>query len=218
MILLILCNELLSKQSHQHGCVLRKKEGAKPRPSAVVPLLSFSFGKQKADFSGRWLVVKAPSCLWYFQSLKGLAESLGPSPLAFWPHHSQMLRTSHQNKGWGFLWLEKKPPCARRWACGIHRCISTGGSCRKKDASQKLQLQVQGREGNPWDRARVCALQGGHCPDRIPDRGRKRVMANQRAEWWFHGLAIHCFEKLLVENDVLEPWAGGCCWNLSGGS
>lgn len=128
MILLSLWDGLRSKQFCQRGCVLHKKGGAKSRPSTVVPLLSFSFGKQKPDFSGRWLVLKAPSCLWYFQSLKGLAKSLGPSPLAFWPHHSQMLRASHQNKGWDFLRLEKKPPYARRWACGIHRCISTSWS------------------------------------------------------------------------------------------
>ena len=43
------------------------------------------------------------------------------------------------------------------------------------------------------------------------DQEQKRVIANQTAEWEFHGLAIQYFEKLLVENDFLEPWAGGCC-------
>lgn len=121
----------------------------------------------------------------------------------------------------GLLATGKKPPCARRWACGIHKCISTSWSLeayRKNDASQKLQLEVQGPEGNPWDRVRVHALQGHrHCPDHILWPGTKtcdcqpnsrmvvswpsRTLFWETIGWkWFPGAR---------QEDVVEIWVAG---------
>lgn len=96
------------------------------------------------------------------------------------------------------------------WYPQMHINKLKPGSCRKKDASQKLQ---QGREGNPRDRARVRALQGHrHCPDRIPDRERKRVMANGQLNGsfmaWPYIVLRNCWLKTMSWNpgqeDVVE--------------
>lgn len=78
----------MSPIQSRHEYVWHEKEEMKSncgqeKPSTVVPFLSFSIGKQKAVSPKRSSVVKAPSCLWYWQELRT------PVSIILLAHHSQ---------------------------------------------------------------------------------------------------------------------------------
>lgn len=150
---------------------------------------------------------------------KGPRRVFGPKSISLLTSWLSDVKNQPSEQRTGLLATGKKPPCARRWACGIHRCISTSWSLeayRKNDASQKLQLEVQGREGNPWDWASTAGAQT--LPRPHPLTGNENVwLPTQQPNGSFMAqpniILRNCWLKMI-------SWgrAGGCCWNLSGGS